>query len=434
MASGNSPGTPDRIPSDRTDAEDEKQIPHRAASKLRRSEEIEDDLRYFTYQHIGVLKSLSDGSKAVCQIKVKKMVENGGATSKLAVGTCFLGKFDIPTPQRPTFGLFTAYHVLGEKEIRDRAQYRFTITNRGLPLNSVRPELLLPIGSTTFCFTCPLLDVTFIEFDQHLIDDVVKEKNLDFLHMYTGWNGKVGEMFHVLHYPRGSDQYFSTGHLETYYGLHLFHSASTEDGSSGAPIMIADEEHCRVVAIHTAQSKSCSENYNVAVATESVFNALKPALEASHNVRSHSGAHDVQVSHHPTQKEMKGLKNEIHRKGLKLDLKNREEPARIPSYFVHPGVRVTGVQETVKIYFVLTSHGWYWSAIAPDNPEREPNWVSATATHKVFGRGSEYEGKTVVEEQHNGFTFEKLQSIQLRVDSQSTDSLSSGFKEHASIK
>ena len=72
---------------------------------------------------------------------------------------------------------------------------------------------------------------------------------------------------------------------------------------------------------------------------------------------------------------------------------------------------VAGENDPIPIHFVLTSHGWYWSDLAPDNGVEEPSWTSAD-TDK-FGLGSIHRGKRVVQDPI-GFTFKKLQSFQIR--------------------
>lgn len=416
MATPNDNPVPDRI-----SAEDEAEITFPSPAKSGKGD-VAADRRCFMYRHIRELASLYNGTRAVYNITVVIRNDKRGRS-----GTGFLGKFHYDDyPQNPTtvYGFFTANHVLGEELLLDehQQQYEVTIRNRGLPLTVMSPDLnfRLIIKKSPVRFTCPLLDATFIEFGQDLLRALSEEKaNLEFLDVCPSWMGAVGEEFRVLHYPHViDDQHFSPGHMETEYGLHLFHSASTKSGSSGAPVMTIGGNGCSVVGIHTAQAKGASENYNVAVATKSVISAMKPALAASRGAPSHPGAYHVQVSHHPTRSEMKCLKTAIKAKNLKLDLRNRDEAVRIPSYFFHPGLEISGMAEKKTIYFVPTSHGWYWSAIAPDDPEAEPNWTSAETN--VFGCGSgRYERKTVVEERE-GFTFDKLRTVQL-VDAQYTD-------------
>ena len=246
MAESSTSGEPDRTASS-TSEEKEIKVPCASKSDMGPAGIPKEDQRCYRYRHISVLNSLCSATKAVWHIEVERFDKNGKVVKREG-GTCFLGKFDVENPcGRPhqVHGLFTAFHVLGEEEIRKRNEYTFTVTNQGLPLREQRRDLPLRITENTFCFTCPLLDATFIEFDQQLVDKVYDEHKSDFLHVYTGWHGPEGETeFTILHYPRGRDQFFSHGHLEEWHGLHLFHSVSTEKGSSGAPVLVADGEMC----------------------------------------------------------------------------------------------------------------------------------------------------------------------------------------------
>ena len=417
MAESSTSGEPDHTTSD-TSEEKGIFVPCASKSDMGPAGIPKEDQRCYSYRKISVLSSLCSATKAVWHILVERLDKSGRTVpNDSGPGTCFLGKFDVPNLRghpHKVHGLFTAYHVLGEKAIRrirsHDQHYRCTVSNRGMPLRERRPNLPLRITESTFCFTCPLLDVTFIEFDLQLVDKVYGEHKSDFLHVYTGWDGPKGlTEFDVLHHPQGGDQCHSHGHLEKHHGLHLFHSVSTDKGSSGAPVLCADAgaRECRVVAIHTARSKSDSRNYNVAVSSEAVFGALIPAWK---DARNSKGKGDL-VSHHPSEDELLGqLKFKLEKLGLKPP--DKIIPTRIPVYFTHPGLRVSGLKKKIPIHFVLTSHGWYWSAVAPE--DEEPNWASAK--YNVFDRGSPHEGKAVDDESTEGqecFSFAKLRSITL---------------------
>lgn len=393
MASGSEP---DRSPSGRK-AEEQKvyQRSVMCPGKPKKSER-----RCVEYKPVSVLKTLLEATKGVCEIKVETPADNkeGIAVTR---GTCFLGKFEIR--YQPVFGLFTANHVLDEAVI-GKPNYTVTIANPELKRSHV-----LSFRNSPFWFTCPLLDVTFIEFDEDLKKIV---GGFDFLHIYTNWEGGVGqEEFHLLHYSgalNDQNQYFSGGHLEKYHGLHIFHSASTEEGSSGAPVAVIRGNQLHVVAIHTAQSASDESNYNVAVEAKSVFKVLFAARDDPSF-----------VSHHPTENELMHLKERLEGLGLELRHSPEEQtsskPPRIPVYFTHGRLRVSDVDDKVLIHFVLTSHGWYWSDVAPHHGTEEPNWVPAT--EETFGRGHCHVGKTVVEqtavEGRKSFSFAELRKIVL---------------------
>ena len=355
--------------------------------------------RVVKFKPVGVLETLCDVSRGVCALTVK-IDDDSDKKKKHHRGTCFLGKFQVE--HGLVFGLFTASHVLGEAEIRD-PNTKVTIDYPGLE-SKHSCQYKLEIQDSPFCFTCPLLDVTFVEFKKDLVTTLSKE-GFQFLHVYTQWLGPVATEFNVLHYPGEQHdhiQYFSSGHLEKYNGLHLFHSASTGEGSSGAPILV---ESCEVVAIHIAKCEDAKNNYNVAVSATSVINVLckQQRFQASDP-----------VTHHPTKDELQTLEEQL--KSLKLEMQkarakeNQDDPPKIPFYFTHKGLMVAGENDPIPIHFVLTSHGWYWSDLAPDNGVEEPSWTSAD-TDK-FGLGSIHRGKRVLQDPI-GFTFKKLQSFQI---------------------
>lgn len=362
------------------------------------------DRRCFTYKPIRVLHTLCDASSGVCEITVDTGGDNDAKRKRPPRGTCFLGKFQVGYGQT-VFGLFTASHVLSEANIRN-ARTKVTITYPELKAHS-SSTCQVNIQDSPFYFTCPLLDATFLEFDENMQERIIKG-GFKFLDVYTQWRGSVGVEFHVLHYSgkwNDHDQYYSTGHLEKYNGLHLFHSASTDDGSSGAPVFLHDG--CHVVAIHTAKSVDAENNYNVAVAASSVFKVLIPRRADSDPKQFILGRH------YPTMDELRSLERPLKSLGLQMQrARTRDEfhPPRIPYYFTHPGLKVSDMEDTVKIHFVLTGHGWYWSELSPDNGAQEPSWAPATTS--VFGDGSHYRGKTV-EDEHDGFSFDRLQSVEI---------------------
>lgn len=402
MASGGTSCEPERATSGRRT--DEQLVFHPSALS---SEKPKDgDRRCFKYKPVGILKRVCDVSPGVCELTVE-IGDESDKKKRCHRGTCFLGKFEVS--HFPVFGLFTASHVLGEAEIHN-SNCKVTIRYPGLEAQQLcRHELILQ--DSPFCFTCPLLDVTFVEFREDLPPMLLKE-GFKFLHVYTQWRSPVGTEFHVLHYPGDLNdhvQYFSSGHLEKYNGLHLFHSASTGVGSSGAPVL-AVVESCDVVAIHTAMSEDAKNNYNVAVSATSVFKVLIPEWERAKS----NPVQSCLVTHHPTMNELLSLQGQLTSLGLEMQRaryrENQVDSPRIPFYFTHKELMVTGEKDTVPIHFVLTSHGWYWSDLAPDNGVEEPSWTSARTKTKKFDYGSIHGGKTVVEDP-NGFTFDKLQSV-----------------------
>ena len=395
--------------------------------------------RYFGHTQIQVLRGLCDASSGVGEITVRK--SPGGRDNEYGPGTSFLGWFVVD--DNVVFGLFTANHLLDESVIcNDRNEV--TIANQDFvrltdPPTRYSRNLILPIHKSPFIFTCPLLDVTFIEFDEDTRKGLLSDREGFTFLPVERWDATTCKSpdLHVLHYPGAWDdhtQYSSTGHFDRYDGLQLFHSVSTDDGSSGAPVFNAC---CKVVAIHTAKSQTTAGNYNVATDATSVLNILIPKWR-EHRISNPSQT--PVVSHHPNKEDMQRYMEDLRKLQLEMRILETEEtlegdktvtvPSRTPIYYEHPGLKVSDVHERVPIYFIPTSHGWYWSDISPLDENTEPNWVSAK--ENGFGRGSKNRGKTVVEEA-NGFSFAKLREIDIGPGMRSLKLMSDLGQMHSNV-
>ena len=364
------PGKHDRVPSG---------VPERKVVHIWPTGADEQD-RIFGYQRVRELRRLCQASSGVCELTVlverqKKSVGNDGAEEppEPVYGTCFLGKFEVD--DKLVFGLFTANHLVSEALLHNE-HAKVTITNQDLVRCTDAQETycrskVVKVHESQFCFTCPVFDVTFIEFD----DDMRKHlraMGFQFLQVEQ-WDGIPGQELHLLHYPGAlgdHDQYFSIGHFDGYNGLHLTHSLSTAGGSSGAPLL---NERGVVVAIHARRSPTEEGNYNVAADATSVLKVLI-AARREHCIPNPSQTRFV--SHHPTKHELQSCIGDLQDLGLKMmepEGKRRKCIQDIFHFFEHvKGLKVSDVQDEVPIYFVLTSHGWYWSDISPFDGKKYP--------------------------------------------------------------
>ena len=72
-----------------------------------------------------------------------------------------------------------------------------------------------------FRFTCPVLDVSFIELSNELVDSLQSMK-CNFLLVSTRWSGTNGEKLIMLQYPGGSNIHFAQGSFKRLHGLDIF--------------------------------------------------------------------------------------------------------------------------------------------------------------------------------------------------------------------
>ena len=120
------------------------------------------------------------------------------------------------------------------------------------------------------------LDYTCIEI---LKSDSIKNyfKIDQFLFQYNKEIFKYNDIF-ILQYPNGNDISFSSGKILFLNNNKIFHNASTEDGSSGSPIIRRSKENY-VIGLHFGGIKK-NENFyfcNLATPFDLIINDIKGA-------------------------------------------------------------------------------------------------------------------------------------------------------------
>jgi len=303
-------------------------------------------------------KMLMDVSCAVCKVEV------GNAT-----GTGFLGMFATNTGSLVR-GLFTNNHVLSEHRLADdqTMAIKFDGVRVGTPAN--HNPFVLTINTTgLFRFTCPILDATFIKFEDQYMQ-CLTSGGCKFLKINSEWEGTKDIPVFVFQHPRGDDIHYAGGFFLKYHGLDMFHSVSTDYGSSGSPIAIQDGQ---VIGLHKARSVHKGKNYNVAVAMKAVIEAILPHFIGATFPR-HMVANPITLD--PI------YATKLLHIGLErcFNLSSRFKGL----IYVSPATYVRGYRTITPIWFVPTSHGWYWTPTDPSSQEEETNWMSVSRL-KVIG-------------------------------------------------
>ena len=300
---------------------------------------------------VGVTKKVS---MSVCRLEFEDS-DDGHATG-------FLGKFSCDN--KLVYGLFTNNHVIAEELLADCDKFvylKFEFREKRIKLH----------WKDTFRFTCPLLDVTFI----HLEDMATKLKDefkCEFLSCCLNWMGEEKEQLLVMQNPETSpDLQIASGMFYKMHGFDIFHKASTERGSSGSPLMMRDGT---VIGIHKSRAAKDSDQYNVAVSTEAVLAAIfnfktLPRILIS-NPKSLDTDYEDQILQKSIKKETKSYKRGV-----------------LYSHDTHSS-------EIPPIWFVPTSHGWYWTPTNPLKREVDVNWMSVQVS-KVIGDNSKPADKNI---------------------------------------
>ena len=203
-------------------------------------------------------------------------------------------------------------------------------------------EWPLTISDSNFCFTCPVLDATFISLTQQQVAQV--EQNGKFLEILLGsvnrYTSEKIETVMVVQYPHGGRQGQSHGQITSDWHCDFLHNASTEVGSSGSPVV---DTNGNVVGIH----KGRHEAVNIAVKLKYVVDAL---MKDHTRGLTHIPREPISFQKH---KEIEGI---LHGHGL---------------------FRATEADSVVfrlrheDIWFQRTAHFWYWTS---DSNHLEGAW------------------------------------------------------------
>lgn len=128
--------------------------------------------------------------------------------------------------------LITNNHVLNQNKISNGKRVEITI-------NDGKKTIYFDIDDSRIKFTNKDLDVTFIEIKPNkdnidYILDIDEEINTNLRNLYNN------KSIYIMHYPKGNNVHVSYGLSNKREGYNFFHLCSTEEGSSGSPILSLD--------------------------------------------------------------------------------------------------------------------------------------------------------------------------------------------------
>ena len=283
-----------------------------------------------------------------------------------SAGTCMASGSDSAlgpfSPHDPTNN-----HVLSEGRLIDGQA--FTVTFDAIPagtsskLTSVTRTVMT---KGAFRFTCSILDATFVKFTEQDIEGLISS-GCCFLQVASDWEEEKDTPVFVFQHPGGSDIHFAQGKCLMFSGFDIFHSVSTDYWSSGSPIAISDG---RIIGLHKARSISDSQNYNVAVMMKAIIKALLPhfcGVTSPHHLVCNPITLDQTYN------------EKLLQIGLVKCFIDRSSKHHEIMYVSPPSKNVT------PIWFVPTSHGWFWTPTDPSNKTKETNWMSVSQLQVIGG-------------------------------------------------
>ena len=183
---------------------------------------------------------------------------------------CEIDKFPIK------YALFTNNHVLNESniEIRSKIHFEYLEFQNSLFNSSYKPSKKeIKITQNRKVFTNKELDYTCIElFESDGIKDFFKVEPK----IFRDKNNLKGNDIFILQFPKGNDISFSYGKILKIKEKDniILHSASTDHGSSGSPIIRRGEDNY-IIGLHYG---GVENKFNLATIFDSILNNIKEQL------------------------------------------------------------------------------------------------------------------------------------------------------------
>ena len=290
--------------------------------------------------------------KSVCEIEFE-------TNERQATG--FLAKFLCNNTF--IYGLFTNNHVIDKPRLND--------PNNCIYLKfECRKKRLKLCWNNTFRFTCPVLDVTFIHLE-NLYTKIEDEFDCKFLSYHLNWMGKEGNQLQILQYPTGfSDLQSASGTVYKMHGFDILHKVSTDYCSSGSPVVCDG----KVIGIHKSRAADPIDQYNHAVSAEAILDALYQFKPFSRKLIVNP----------------QKLDENYEEQLLQQNVTKEDNSWKHGCIYSHD----TTSSKIPSIWFVPTSHGWYWTSTSPYNDKIDLYWMSVEDS-KILEDNSELNGKNI---------------------------------------
>jgi len=205
--------------------------------------------------------------KSMCKISFET---NRGETGKGSGFFCEIDNFPFK------YALFTNNHVLNESNIEIGKKIHFECLLRKSIFNKEEKAIKKKIKITEkrHVFTNKELDYTCIElFESDGITDYFKIEPKIFKKDKN--NLKDNDIF-ILQYPNGNDLSFSYGKIKSLKENDIIHDASTDDGSSGSPIIRRSKDNY-IIGLHKGGIRKFKNRfqYNLATSFDSILDNIK---------------------------------------------------------------------------------------------------------------------------------------------------------------
>lgn len=300
-------------------------------------------------------------------VSFEEMQRWAKASCKIILGPCSWGSgffvvFRIHENQ-VLYGVMTNNHVLDENRLTVEQNVQLLLHND--------QTITVQLRRAGIRFTCPLLDVTFIELKE--VDVLtVDHHGVKFLNVSgSSQCTRPGTEIAIMQYPKNHSMLaFAQGTVYSLWGTCILHDVSTNYGSSGSGIVSMRSRE--VVAIHCARRPDMK--VNVGVRASVAIQAIKKVI-------------NVDIAHHKPAKDLNHRElRELKMLGLH-PTENKFLFVSPSSFFVTP------------LWFYRTNHAWYWTPTRPDSYNeieelRRSNWLEIGVDKSKIVIGGYWDGET----------------------------------------
>jgi len=265
------------------------------------------------YISIDIKENLSQYMKtSICSIKIN-----------MKLGTGFFIKLPIPSKEKPMYGIMTNNHVLNSECIKPGNSF------------SVRTNIHqwnVILNENDFIFTSELLDVTFIQ----LTNSSFIESSVIYYLEPSFERYKEEDKIFIFQYPKGNLS-SAEGNIRSLSGFNYFHSASTEGGSSGSPLL---NYETKVIGIHKAGIEQ--EKKNIATDINIIYYALRTLYNKKY-------INKIEKARAPARELSEDEISELKKRGLK--------ETKYPNIYKCPYLK----NSSQILFFYRTNHAWYFT-------------------------------------------------------------------------
>ena len=293
-------------------------------------------------------------------VSFEEMQRWAKASCKIILGPCIWGSgffvvFRIHENQ-DLCGVMTNNHVLDESTLEVEKNVQLRLHND--------ETITVQLRRVGIRFTCPLLDVTFIELKEADVQTTVHH-GVQFLKLCSSHQcTRPGTEIAIMQYPQNhSALAFAQGKVYSLWGTCILHDVSTHYGSSGSGIV--SMRSGEVVAIHCARRPDMK--VNVGIRAPLTIQAIARVI-------------NVNIAHHKPAKDLS------HRELQELKLLGLH-PTKNKFLFISPSSLFV-----TPLWFYRTNHAWYWTPTRPDSYDEidllgRCNWleIGVGKSKSVFG-------------------------------------------------